>query len=51
MKQTAFDPLRSLRTLLETLYCEGLTEDALRLSQSFDTAQLEAWREPLRKKA
>ena len=51
MKQNVFDPLHSLRTLMETLYREGLTEETLRLSRQIDAAQMEAWQEPLQKKA
>ena len=51
MKQLNFDPYCSLRTLLETLYLEGLTGEALQISRRIDEAQLEAWQEPIQKKA
>lgn len=51
MKQMHFDPYHSLRALLETLYQNGMTEEARQISRRIDEAQLEAWREPLQKKA
>lgn len=51
MKQLIFDPYRTLRALVETLYLEGLSEDALRMARRIDEAQLDAWQEPLQKKA
>ena len=51
MKQMIFDPYCPLRTLVEALYQEGLREDALRMARCIDEAQLEAWQEPIQKKA
>ena len=45
MKQPLFDPCRTLRALVEALYREGLTEDALRMARRIDEAQLAAWQE------
>ena len=46
MKSTLkFDPCRSARTLIEMLFDNGMTPEALALMKSVDDAQLKMWSE------
>ena len=42
-KDQPFDPCRSLRSLIEALYANGKTREALLLSRCMDAVQLRRW--------